>query len=368
MFGTDLIGKPLSEVDTPALVIDADAMEQNIAEMGRHFSDLPVSLRPHAKTHKSPIIAHKQIAAGAIGVTCAKLGEAEAMVEGGVLDVLVANQIVGRQKIDRLVRLARHGDIKVAVDSEENLRQISAAAVGAGSVVGVLVEVNTGMNRCGVQPGDDAVRLAKIATSLPGIDFFGIHAYEGHLQNVRDHAEREARARAAMAPVIETRRMIESAGVPVRAVSGGGTGTFDITSTIEGFDEIQAGSYVFMDSAYGKVEGPRQRFLPALFLWTTIVSRPTPDRAVGDIGLKTAAPEHGLPHLLDIDGCETLSLSEEHIRLTVSGDAAQLRVGDKVRFQPGHVCTTVNLHDWYVVARGDTVEAIWPVAARGRSR
>jgi D-serine deaminase-like pyridoxal phosphate-dependent protein len=368
MFGTDLIGKPLSEVDTPALVIDADVMERNIAEMGRFFAEIHPGLRPHAKTHKSPVIAHKQLEAGAIGITCAKLGEAEVLAAGGVRDLLIANQVVGPQKIQRLVRLARHADVKVAVDNEEHLHQISDAAVDAGSTVGVLVEINAGMNRCGVEPGEPALALARLASSLPGIHFFGIQAYEGHLQNIPSHDERERRARDAMVPVIETRRLIESHDIEVHAVSGGGTGTFDITSAIEGFDEIQAGSYVFMDGAYGKVEGPNQKFRPALFLWSTIVSRPAPDRAVADIGLKTAAPEHGLPQMYGIAGAETVSQSEEHVKLQVSGDAAQLRFGDKVRFQPGHVCTTVNLHDSYIVVRGDVVEAIWPVAARGRSR
>jgi len=172
---------------------------------------------------------------------------------------------------------------------------------------------------------------------------------------------------AALAGGCETRRMIEAAGIPVEVVSGGGTGTFDITSTIEGFDEVQAGSYVFMDAWYRKVEGPDTAFEPALFLWSTIVSRPAPDRAVGDIGLKTATPEHGLPTAFGIEGVETLSLSEEHVKLRVEGEARSLRPGDKIRFVPGHVCTTVNLHDCYVVVRGGIVEAVWPVAARGRA-
>jgi D-serine deaminase-like pyridoxal phosphate-dependent protein len=368
MIGTDIIGKPLSEVDTPALVIDADVMERNIAEMARFFDEIHPALRPHAKTHKSPVIANKQLEAGAIGITCGKLGEAEVLVEGGVRDILIANEIVGPHKIQRLVRLARHCDLKVAFDDADNLRQISAAAVDAGSTLGVLVEVNAGQDRCGVEPGEPALELAKLASSLPGVQFLGIHSYEGHLQAVRSHEEREQRARAGMAPIIETRRLIESHGIDVAILTGGGTGTFDITSSIDGYDEIQAGSYVFMDADYGKVEGPNKVFQPALFLWSTIVSRPAPDRAVADIGLKTATPEYGPPPLYGISGAETLGLSDEHAKMKVSGDAAQLRVGDKVRFQPGHVCTTVNLHDSFVVVRGDVVEAVWPVAARGRSR
>ena len=224
------------------------------------------------------------------------------------------------------------------------------------------------MDRCGVEPGSEAVELAKQVSSLPNIRFFGIQSYEGHLVMLDGHENREERVLEAMAPVIETRQMIEAAGVPVTVISGGGTGTFDITSTIEGFDEIQAGSYVFMDAKYGTVEGPSAVFEPALYIWSTIVSRPTRERAVADIGLKTATSELGLPVMADFRDSKTVSLSEEHVKLLLEGDALSLRVGDKVRFQPGHVCTTVNLHDAYVVARDGMVEAVWPVAARGRSR
>ncbi len=367
MLKSEIIGRPLADVDTPALVIDADVMEQNIARMAE-FMASTAKLRPHAKTHKSPIVAQKQIDAGAVGITCAKLGEAEALVEGGIRDILIANQIVGAHKISRLVRLARHADIAVAVDTIDNARAISNAALEAGSTVRVLIEVNVGMDRCGVEPGGPAVELAKQAADLPGLRFFGIQSYEGHLVMLAGHDNRAERVRAAMAPVIETRRMIEAAGIPVTAISGGGTGTFDITSRIEGFDEIQAGSYVFMDAKYSSVEGPDAVFRPAIFLWSTIVSRPTEERAVADIGLKTATPEMGLPVLADYRDSTTVSLSEEHVKLRLEGEAQSLKVGDKVRFQPGHVCTTVNLHDEYIVTRNGVVEAVWPVAARGRSK
>lgn len=369
MFGADLIGRPMSEVDTPALVIDADAMEKNIADMAAYISTVSAGLRPHAKTHKSPIVALKQIEAGAIGATCAKLGEAEALQMGGVRDILIANEIVGSRKIARLAGMARHCDIAVAVDNEQNARQISEAAVAAGSSVRVLVEVNVGMDRCGVEAGDDAIALVKKVSSMPGLRFFGFQAYEGHLVMYGTRSEREEAVRSAFAPLIETRKQLESSGIEVPVISGGGTGTFDITSQIEGIDEVQAGSYVFMDAKYGTVDGPNARFNPAIYLWSTVVSRPTADRAVLDIGLKTATPEMGLPRFLDIEGTEVISLSEEHAKVTLtSDDARQLAVGDHVRIQPGHVCTTVNLHDNYVVARNGVVEAVWEVAARGRSQ
>jgi D-serine deaminase-like pyridoxal phosphate-dependent protein len=368
MFGTDLVGRPLSEVDTPALVIDADAMDANIRDMAEYFSTAPAVLRPHAKTHKSPIIAQKQIDAGAIGATCAKLGEAEALQQGGIKDILIANEIVGRRKIARLVRMARHCNVAVAVDNEKNAREISDAAVEAGSSVRVLVEVNVGMNRCGVEAGDDALKLVQKVTKMPGLSFFGFQAYEGHLVMYGTHDERKAKVEEAMAPLIETRRAVEAAGFEVQAISGGGTGTFDITAQIDGFDEIQAGSYVFMDAKYGSVDGPDQRFAPAIFLWSTVISRPVPERGVLDIGLKTASPELGLPRFLDFDESEVVSLSEEHAKVNLEGDARKLEVGDQVRIQPGHVCTTVNLHDRYVVIRNGVVEAVWDVAGRGRSQ
>jgi D-serine deaminase-like pyridoxal phosphate-dependent protein len=369
MFGTDLVGRPLSDVDSPALVIDADAMEANIRDMAAYFASAPAALRPHAKTHKSPIIARKQIDAGAIGITCAKLGEAEALQQGGVRDILIANEIVGPRKIARLVRLARHCDIAVAVDNEENARQISDAAVAAGSTVRILVEVNIGMDRCGVEPGSQTLDLVKKVTSMPALTFFGFQAYEGHLVMYGSHDERAEKVHEAMTPLIETRRDVEKAGFDVTAISGGGTGTYDITAQIEGFDEIQAGSYVFMDAKYRTVDGPGEQFAPAIFLWSTVVSRPTADRAVLDIGLKTASPELGLPRFLDFEGTEITALSEEHAKVTLTDDdARQLKVGDQVRIQPGHVCTTVNLHDRYVVSRNGVVEAVWAVAGRGRSQ
>jgi D-serine deaminase-like pyridoxal phosphate-dependent protein len=369
MFGDDLIGRPISEVDTPALVVDADAMEKNIKDMAAYFAKAPAVLRPHAKTHKSPIVALKQIEAGAIGATCAKLGEAEALMRGGVKDILIANEIIGKRKIARLVGLARHCNIAVAVDNEPNAREISDAAVAAGSTVRILVEVNIGMNRCGVEPGKDAIELVKKVKNLPGLSFFGFQAYEGHLIMYGTRQEREEAVRASFDPLLETRKQAEAEGIDVPVISGGGTGTYDITSQIDGVDEVQAGSYVFMDAKYKTVDGPGDKFAPAIYLWSTVVSRPSTDRAILDIGLKTATPEMGMPAFLDFKGATVDKMSEEHgISTLTDSDARQLKIGDQVRIQPGHVCTTVNLHDNYVVVRNGVVEAVWDVAGRGRSQ
>lgn len=365
----NMIGMATEAIDTPALVIDCAAMEHNLRTMAEFFRDKPAKLRPHAKTHKSPVIAHKQIALGAVGITCAKLGEAEVMAEAGIADLLVANQVIGPTKIARLIGLLHHTRVTVAVDDAENMRDLARAAAAQGVELDVLVEVNTGMNRCGVEPGEAAVQLARVASDLPGIRFRGIQAYEGHLVNIKDEAERAERVAAAMAPVIETRRAIERAGIPVGIVSGGGTGTFAHTGATAGFDEVQAGSYVFMDSTYAGVGGIGERFRPALTVLATVISRPAPERVVLDTGRKTVGTDHGTPMLKGYpEGVTFKGFSEEHTTLIVEGPARELRRGDTVEIIPGHVCTTVNLHDCYYASRDGTVEAIWPVAGRGRSQ
>jgi D-serine deaminase-like pyridoxal phosphate-dependent protein len=369
VWGSGLVGQEVAAVDTPALLIDLDIMERNLRTMADFFADKPAKLRPHAKTHKSPVIAQKQLALGAVGITCAKLGEAEVLAEAGVPDILVANQIVSATKIARLMGLLHHARVTVAVDDADNLRALARAAGERGVELDVLVEVNTGMNRCGVAPGEPAVTLAKQAADLPGIRFRGIQAYEGHLVNVADEDERRARVAAAMAPIIETRGQIEQAGIPVGIVSGGGTGTFALTGTFAGFDEIQAGSYVFMDTAYANVGGVGQRFGQALTVKATVISRPIAERAVLDAGRKSLGIDHGTPQIKGFAECTRFeSFSEEHIKVEVSGAARDLRPGDTVEIVPGHVCTTVNLYDRYVAVRDGIVEAIWPIAGRGRAQ
>ncbi len=365
-----LIGQGKAAIDTPALLVDLDALERNLRTMADFFADKPAKLRPHAKTHKSPIIARKQLALGAIGITCAKLGEAEVLAEAGIPDILVANQVIGPLKIARLLALLETGSrVTVAVDDADNLRDLARAAEGRGVEVPVLVEVNTGMNRCGVEPGEPALALARVAADLPGIRFRGIQAYEGHLVNVADEGERAARVAATMAPIVATREALERAGLPVEIVSGGGTGTFALTGTTPGFNEVQAGSYVFMDTAYGAVGGVGGRFEQALTVLATVVSRPTADRAVLDIGRKSLGTDHGTPRLKEYpEGARFEGFSEEHAKLAVAGPARDLRPGDTVEVVPGHGCTTVNLHDRYVAMRGGVVEDVWPIAARGRAQ
>ena len=366
------IGMHKTELDTPALLIDLDKMEANIQTMADYFATVNTVLRPHVKTHKTPIIAHKQIAAGAIGVTCAKLGEAEAVIHAGVRDVLIANQIVGSHKIARLINLARHSEIMVAVDSPQNVQDISDAAAAKGVTVRMLIEVNVGMNRCGVESGKPALELANQIHRSPNLKFEGLMGYEGHTVAKPDLKEREAGVQEAMQHLIDAKHYLEKHDVEVSIMSGGGTGTFNITGSIPEMTEVQAGSYVFMDSTYRNVEGVGERFDCSLSVLATVVSRPSPERIVVDTGLKMLAKEFGIPQPIGITGVEMTGLSEEHGTLKTVGQGADTNVsltpGDKIEILPTHCCTTVNLHDRYYGIRNGIVESVWNIAARGKSQ
>ncbi len=360
------IGQSKWDLDTPALLIDLPAMERNIARMAAFFADKKAKLRPHAKTHKCPTISHMQLEAGnAVGITCAKLGEAEVLAAAGIKDILIANQIVGQQKIARLVGLAHYTDVMVAVDDPINVEQLSAAAVDAGVQLRVLVEVNIGMNRCGVEPGEPTLELARKVAEARGLRFMGLQGYEGHLVMHPNLEERRQRTLAAMKSLVETRRLIEGAGLEVAIVSGGGTGTYDITGTVEGVDEVQAGSYVFNDVRYRSVGA---HFDCALTVLATVISRPTPTLAITDAGHKVLTSEFGLPELVGIEGASLIGLSEEHGKVEFKVPNRDLRPGDKVEFIPSHGCTTINLFDFYHAIRDDRLEAVWEVAGRGKSR
>ena len=366
------IGMHKTELDTPALLIDLDKMEANIETMANYFNTVNAELRPHVKTHKTPIIAHKQIAAGAIGVTCAKLGEAEAVIHAGIRDVLIANQVVGTQKIARLINLAKHSEIMVAVDNSENVQAISEAAAAKGATVRMLVEVNIGMDRCGVESGEPALALAEQIRRSPNLVFEGLMGYEGHTVAKPKHAERDAAAREAMQRLVNAKHYLEKHGVAVSIMSGGGTGTFNITGSIPEMTEVQAGSYVLMDSTYYNVEGIGAHFDCALSVLATVVSRPTANRVIVDTGLKVLAKEFGIPQPVGVTGIEMTGLSEEHGTLKTVGQGsdenASLKPGDKLEILPTHCCTTVNLHDRYYGIRNGIVESVWDIAARGKAQ
>jgi D-serine deaminase-like pyridoxal phosphate-dependent protein len=357
-------GVASAEIDTPALLIDHDKLIGNIRRMAEFFAARPANLRPHAKTHKCVEIARLQVEYGAVGITCAKLGEAEVMAAGGIPDILIANQIVGPIKIRRLVRLAKGCTVTVAVDDADNVAQLSAAAAAAGVTVRCLVEVDIGMGRCGVEPGQPALGLARLVDASPGLRFAGLQAYEGHLQNVTPFDQRRQRARADMQQAIDTRKLIEEAGLPVGVISGCGTGTHAITGVLKGVDEVQAGSYATMDAQYQKVGAP---FENALTLLTTVLSRPRPETAIVDAGLKTCSAEFGEPTAVT-SGATYTEFSEEHGTLQLVGAARDLKTGDKIELIPAHGCTTINLHDRLHVMQNGRLQEIWAVAARGRSQ
>ncbi|MGD9724159.1 MAG: DSD1 family PLP-dependent enzyme [Pirellulales bacterium] len=355
------IGRSLTEIDTPALLLDRAACERNLARMADYFRGRAAQLRPHFKNHKCVTLSKRQLAAGAIGMTCAKLSEAEVLVEHGFDNILIANQVVGEQKTARLARLAQRARLTVAIDHLQQAEAISRAAAAAGSVVHLLIEVDIGMGRCGVAPGQPALDLARRVMPMPGVKFAGLQAYEGHLVNVLDRAERRERAQAAMQQAIETRRLIEAAGISVACVSGCSSATYDSTGVMPGVDEVQAGTYATMDRQYQRLA---PEFELALSIQVRVISRPAPNKAVLDIGVKGAGSEFGVPAIRDYPDVEISSfLSEEH---AVVKNAPDWQIGQLVQLIPSHACTTCNLHREFVVYEQDRVVDIWPIEGSGK--
>lgn len=363
------IGMPLEDVDTPALLIDLDAFERNLQRLATAVADGPVRLRPHAKTHKCPVIARRQMALGAVGVCCQKVSEAEAMVYGGVSNVLVTNEIVGAAKLRRLATLAQQAHLYVCADDPQNVADLNAVALAYHVTLPVLVEVDVGARRCGVAAGAPALALARQIDSSPGLRFAGLQAYHGSAQHIRDFAQRREAIASAVEQVHQTINLLQQSGLECELVTGAGTGTYQFEATSQIYNELQAGSYIFMDADYAKNLGPDgmpwQTFEHSLFLYTTVMSRPGGDWAVVDAGLKALSVDSGMPRVVDLEHVEYSRASDEHGKLTLHDPASPLRVGDKIRLIPGHCDPTVNLYDWYVGIRNQRVEALWPITARG---
>jgi len=361
------IGDILDDVDTPALIVELDALERNIAAMAAAVEDRGMRLRPHAKSHKSPDIARRQIAAGAVGICCQKVGEAEAFVAAGVTDVLITNEIVGAAKLARLALLSRNASLGVLVDDRANVAALAAAMRAAGASIDVLVEVDVGAHRCGVLPGAPALELARAIAGGSGLRFAGLHAYQGAAQHLRRPAERRAAIARAAELAFETKALIEQAGIECATVTGAGTGTFTLERDSGIYTELQPGSYVFMDADYSRNEHAEGeiRFEQSLFVWTAVMSTPAPDRAIVDAGLKAFAVDSGMPLVARAPGLELVKASDEHGLLRIAPGAAGPRLGERLKLVPGHCDPTVNLYDWIVAVRNDRVESLWPVAARG---
>jgi len=360
-----IIGRPVSEVETPALVIDADLLERNLRRMADFFRDKPARLRPHTKTHKSPIIARMQLDLGAIGFTCAKVGEAEVMVNAGLSSILIANQVVGTGKALRLARLATRAEVMTAVDAPVHVTELSEAATVAGATIGLVIEVDVGMSRSGTRSVSESIRLAQAIEKAPHLQLKGLMGYEGHAVFKTERAERARLAEAANSILVEHADALRGKGFSTEIISAGGTGTYDLAGVHPGITEIQAGSYATMD---GRYQGVVPEFENALTLLTSVVSRPSPERAVLDCGLKSVTPEFGMPLVRDVPDAVVLGLSEEHAKVTLGPGAHPLAIGDKLHLIPAHGCTTINLHDYYYISRKGIVEAVWPVAARGLVR
>jgi D-serine deaminase-like pyridoxal phosphate-dependent protein len=357
-------GQPIMTLDTPALILDIGAAERNIRKMADLFAGQPVRLRPHTKTHKTPILAHKQLAAGALGITCAKLGEAEVMAAAGVPEILVSTEIVGEAKVTRLIALSRHARVLTVVDDEAAARAISDAATAAGLCIPALLDLDVGQGRTGVAPGEPALALARAVRRMPGLALVGVQGYEGHLQHVALEAERGARCRAAMKALTDTAAALRAEGFTIDIVSTGGTGTHAHAGSFAGVTEIQPGSYVVMDAHYGSIEGVA--FEQAIMLLTTVISKQRPSEATVDCGMKAASGDSGPPVPRGLGNARFAFAGDEHGTLLFDEPRPDVRVGDKVELLPSHCDTTIALHDVYHVARDGVLEDVWPIAARGR--
>ncbi len=360
------VGAALSDVDTPALLLELDAFDHNLQRMTFAVRSAKVRLRPHAKSHKCPEIALRQIQAGAVGVCCQKVSEAEAMVDGGVADVFISNEIVGKRKLARLAALAKRARVSVCVDDAANVADLDAAAGKTGAKLDVLIELNVGANRCGVEPGAAALTLAQAVTATRNLRFVGIHAYQGAAQHLRTVADRRAAIALAVRKARATRTLLEESGIEVEIVTGAGTGTFPFEAASNVYNEIQPGSYIFMDADYNANDwSDLPQFEQSLYVLTTVMSTPAPDRAVVDAGLKASSVDSGMPQVVGWRGVEYVKASDEHGVLKVAAGAQAPRLGDRLRLIPGHCDPTVNLYDWIVGVRGERVEAVWAVTARG---
>ena len=360
-------GTPVADIDTPALVVDLDVFEANLDSMRAFAGQSGVRLRAHAKTHKSVDIARLQITrGGACGVCVQKTAEAEAMVRGGIADVMISNQVTAPAKIVRIAALTEQARTLICADDADNITALAAAMAGRNSTLEVLVEIDVGNGRCGAKPGADAVALAKQIAAAGGLRFAGLQAYQGHAQHIYDHAERKAAVDAVIAQTMQTVEMLKEAGLACDIVAGAGTGTHPFEAGSGVYNELQCGSYVFMDADYGRVREKDDTPLPfqnALFVLTSIMSVAGDGRAVCDAGHKAASIDCGLSLVSGREDLIYNDASDEHG--VIKDPANSLHLNDQLWLIPGHCDPTVNLHDQIIAVRKGKVEEVWPVSARG---
>ena len=368
-----MVGMDEADIQTPCLVLDLDALERNIIKMGRFAKDKNMRHRVHGKMHKSVDVALLQEKlGGSCGVCCQKVSEAEAFVRGGIKDVLVSNQVRDPAKIDRLARLPKLGARAICcVDDLANITDLSAAAVKHGTQIECLVEIDCGAGRCGVQSTEDVVAIATAIDAAEGLKFAGLQAYQGAMQHLDDYQERKAKIDVAVAMVADAVAALKSVGLECDIVGGGGTGSYYFEGESGVYNELQCGSYAFMDADYGRIldrDGKRidqGEWQNALFLLTSVMSHAKADKAICDAGLKAQSVDSGLPVIFGRTDVEYVKCSDEHG--VIADPDGVLKVGDKLKLVPGHCDPTCNVHDWYVGVRNGKVEALWPITARGKA-
>ncbi|WP_412565526.1 3-hydroxy-D-aspartate aldolase BhcC [Thalassobius sp. MITS945101] len=368
-----LPGMDEADIQTPALVLDLDALERNIKKMGDYAAAHGMRHRVHGKMHKSVDVAKLQERlGGAVGVCCQKVSEAEVFVRGGIKDVLVSNQVRDAAKIDRLAQLPTLGSrIIVCVDDLANVAELSAAAQKHGTQLEVFIEIDCGAGRCGVTTTEAVVEIAKAVVAAEGLKFTGIQAYQGAMQHMDSYEDRKAKLDVAIAQVKDAVAGLKAEGIDCELVSGGGTGSYYFESNSGVYNELQCGSYAFMDADYGRIldkDGKRidqGEWENAFFILTQVMSHAKVDKAIVDAGLKAQSVDSGLPMIFGRDDVEYVKCSDEHG--VVADPDGKLAVGDKLRLVPGHCDPTANVHDWYVGVRNGKVETLWPVSARGKA-
>lgn len=361
-------GDAEQHIPTPALVLELDIFEENLRAMQVLTEGHGVALRAHAKAHKCPEIALRQVALGAVGICCQKVSEAVPFVQAGIHDILISNQVVGAARLELLAHLAQRAKLMVCVDNPLALQALSDAMVAHNASIGVLVELDVGQKRCGVQSIDELVALAQQTQSLPNVSFLGIQAYHGSLQHKKSLDQRHRACEMVHAKVRQAIKALLETGLACQVVSGGGTGSaqFDAASGV--FTEIQAGTYAFMDTDYAGLEWQEPAlFAHSVFLLGTVISAPAPDRVVLDVGLKSTSAECGPPQVMGLPGVRCVGINDEHTVLQVEPGAARPALGQVVKLVPSHCDPTFNLHDQVVVISKGRVKAVWPIAARGLS-
>ncbi|MGJ5618743.1 3-hydroxy-D-aspartate aldolase BhcC [Sulfitobacter sp. MF3-043] len=366
-------GMDEADIETPCLVLDLDALERNIVKMGNFAKEMGVRHRVHGKMHKSVDVAKLQEKlGGSVGVCCQKVSEAEVFARGGIKDVMVSNQVTQPAKIDRLARLPLLGARTICcVDDPENVADLSAAAVRHGTQIECVVEIDCGAGRCGVTTTQDVIHIAKLIDAADGLKFAGLQAYQGAMQHLDSYEDRKAKIDTAVAQVADAIAGLKEQGLECDIVGGGGTGSYYFEGTSGVFNELQCGSYAFMDADYGRIldkDGNRidqGEWENALFILTSVMSHAKADLAVVDAGLKAQSVDSGLPVVYGRTDVEYFKCSDEHG--VIRDPKGVLKVNDKLRLVPGHCDPTCNVHDWYVGVRGGKVETVWPVSARGKA-